>query len=115
MPDLENRNPNLRLLPSLAAKLRHRSAEYELPLSTLVAILVRNDELSPAELAAVPAEELSRIVVACSLGHTARRRAGRGARRCGLTRNAYLEALIAAFVADPGPLVIPRTKRTPKL
>lgn len=111
----ENRNPNLRLVPALVDGLRHRAAEYEIPLSQLVAILVRNDEISPAKLAAVPADTLSRIVIACSLGKTARRRAGRGARRCGLNRNAYLEALVAAHLAESGPLVVLRSKGNAKL
>lgn len=95
--------------------MRISSAELGLPLSTLVGLLARNDAIAPAPLAALAAERLSREVVSLHMRPAVLRLATRGARRCKLSRNAYIEALIAAHLADGGPLVILRSKAPVRL
>lgn len=102
-------NPNLKLLPELATRLGASAAALDLTTAALVAILVRNDSIQPARLAALqPAagEKLSRVVVACHMRTEISRLATRGARRCRLTRNAYLEALIDRHLAGDGRLFV---------
>lgn len=108
--------PNLRIRPDLAAAVQRSGRELGIPLSTLVGYLVRNDAITPAGLAEVVAQpRLSRSLLACTLTAATGRLAARGARRCKLSRNAYLEALIAAHMADPGPLVVLRSKGSGRL
>ncbi|MBK8477467.1 MAG: hypothetical protein IPL39_14535 [Opitutaceae bacterium] len=108
--------PNLRIRPDLAAAVQRSGRELGIPLSTLVGYLVRNDAITPAVLAEVLAQaRLSRSLLACTLTASTGRLAARGARRCKLSRNAYLEALIAAHLADPGPLVVLRAKSSARL
>jgi hypothetical protein len=109
------RSPNLTLLPELAAGLRQSVVEHGLDLAILVALLVRNDVLAPAALVAQPPAKLSRVAVSCSMRAPTLRLAARGAKRCGLSRNAYLEALIAAHLAEAGPLMVLRSKGSVRL
>lgn len=109
------RSPNLTLLPELAAGLRERAPELGLDLAVLVAILVRNDAIAPAALAALPAGKMAREKVSCSMRTPILRLADRGARRCGLTRNAYLEALVAELLERDDPFVVLRSKGGAKL
>lgn len=102
-------NPNLRLLPTLAARFAASARALDLTIAAVVAILVRNDALAPAHLEAIRpgrGEKLSRVVVPCHMRATIRTHATRGARRNKLTRNAYLEALVAAHLAGDGRLVV---------
>ena len=110
-----SRSPNLRLLPPLASGLRRSAVEFGCRVSVLVAFLVRNDAIAPTQLQALPAAKLSRVIVGLAMGPKLRALAARGAKRCGISRNAYLEALIAAHLADSGPLVILRSKGAVRL
>jgi hypothetical protein len=101
----------MKLLPALAEGLRRSASEHGLDLAVLVAVLVRNDSLAPSALSAQVAEKLSRVVVSCSMRPPILRLADRGAKRSGLSRNAYLEALVAAHLAEDSPLVVGRSKR----
>lgn len=104
-------DPNLRLLPDLATGIAQATERYCLPISTLVGILVHNDDVAPAALTALPQGKLSRVFVNCSLRPPLLQRATAGARREHLSRNAYLEALISSFLAIQGPLlVLPRNE-----
>ena len=108
--------PNLKVIPSLAAAVAKDSQSLGLSVTALVAVLVRNDAIAPAELAQVPPEKYSRVVVQCSLRAEIRRLAKRGAARSQLpTINAYIEALLAARVKRGGPLLVLQSKTGAKL
>jgi hypothetical protein len=108
--------PNLRLRSDLAEGLAHSAAELGLGVSTLVAYLVRNDQIEPAELVAVEATaKLSKSPVSCWMTQRVQRWVARGAKRTRLQPNAYVEALIAEHVADDGPFCVLRTKPGAKL
>ena len=108
--------PNLRLRSDLAEGLAHSAAELGLGVSTLVAYLVRNDQIEPAELAAVEATpKLSKSPVSCWMAPRVQRWVARGAKRTRLQPNAYVEALIAKHVAEDGPFCVLRTKPGAKL
>lgn len=105
------RSPNLTLLPSLAAGIRASAESLGLDLAVLVAILVRNDALDPAKLEQIESTpRLSRVPVSCSMRPPVLRMADRGAKRCRLSRNAYLEALIEAHLEAGGDLVVLRSR-----
>lgn len=108
--------PNLKLIPSLATAVEKDSQSLGLSVTALVAVLVRNDSISPAELAQIPPEKFSRVVVQCSLRTEIRRMAQRGAARAQLpTINAYLESLLSARVKRGGPLLVLQSKIGAKL
>lgn len=110
------RTPNLTLLPPLSEGLQAEAASLGLDLAVLVAILVRNDSIRPAKLARIEGTpRLSRVRVSCSMRAPTLRLANRGARRCALSRNAYLEALIDAHLAKSGPLIVLHSKSGAKL
>lgn len=100
------RNPNLRILPDMVPKLVRLTETFALPRATIVGILVWNDSVRPAKLAAVAAGPLSRVRCSCSMRPALLALARTGARRNRLSLNAYLEALIDRRLQDPGPLVV---------
>ena len=73
-----------------------------------LAILVHNDGVQPhRELAALANDTREvRVDLGCTLRGALRDAATRQAAAAQLTRNAYLEALVAAFLARPGPLLV---------
>lgn len=104
MPAL--RNPNLRLLPELAAGIVYQAESRCLPLAVLVGILVHNDSIRPVPVTALPPGKFSRARLSCSMRPLLLTIADHSAKRNQINRNAYLEALIARFLQQQGPLVV---------
>lgn len=96
----------LRLLPHLADGLVTSADRHGLKLGTLAGILVWNDSLQPSALEAEPRGKLSRVPIPCPIRPAIARLIPAALRRTRLNRNAYLEALVAAHMAKPGPLVV---------
>lgn len=108
--------PNLRLRSDLAEGLARSAGELGLGVSTLVAHLVRNDQIEPGELVAVETTaKLSKSPVSCWMAPRVQRWVAKGATRARLTPNAYVEALVAAHLEEDGPFCVRRTKPRAKL
>ena len=94
---------NLSLRRDLAAKVPDRVAVLGQTVSGWMAILVWNDSLRPNPKIAALVNDTPeiRVDIGCSLRAPLRAMATTQARKAGLSRNASLEALVAADLANP--------------
>ena len=106
----ESLKPNLKLLPELADGIVHSAQEHGLPLATLIGILVRNDSIAPVDLSVLDGGRLARVSLALHQRPALLRLVKSGAKRTGLSQNAYYEALIARHLSESGQLVVLKSK-----
>lgn len=99
---------NVSLRRDLAAKVPDRAAALGQTVSGWLAILVHNDGVAPHRGLAALANDTRevRVDLGCTLRGELRAAATRQAAAAQLSRNAYLEALVAADLAAGGPLLV---------
>ena len=99
---------NVSLRRDLAAKVPARAGALGQTVSGWLAILVHNDGVAPNRALAALANDTRevRIDLGCTLRGALRDAATRQAAAAQLSRNAYLEALVAADLATGGPLLL---------
>jgi hypothetical protein len=99
---------NVSLRRDLAAKVPDRVTALGQTVSGWLAILVHNDGVRPhRDLAALANDTREvRVDLGCTLRGKLRDDATRQAEAVQLSRNAYLEAIVAADLATGGPLTI---------
>lgn len=91
---------SLKLRPDLAARAQPAARRLGLTFSALVSILAWNDHLrpDPSLQRILDNPRLSRVGISCTLRPPIRRQAQASARSRNLSLNAYLEALVEAYL-----------------
>lgn len=104
LTDVARANPiKLTLRRDFASRVPARVTALGQTVSGWLAILVHNDSVRPSTALAALANDARqvRVDIGCTLRGALREAATRQAAAAGLSRNAYLEALVAADLAAP--------------